>query len=462
MPKEPKVLSVSDLNRFAQNLLEENFSNVWVEGEITNYKGVHSSGHCYFKLKDEKAQIDITAFRGVMGTVRFKLADGLKVLIQGRVSLYPQRGQYQLVASSIEPRGLGALQLAFDQLKKKLAAEGLFSEERKRPIPAFPERIGIVTSPTGAAIQDILSVINRRFASVQILIYPAKVQGEGSKEEIAQGIRYLNENHPELDVLLVGRGGGSIEDLWAFNEEIVARAIAGSQIPVISCVGHEIDYTIADFVADLRAPTPSAAAEIVVKNKKDLRATVDSLFARVQQSLLSTLEHAAERVRGLARSTVFSRPERMFEEKIQVLDGLSENMARALNQSLEQRKASLHLLSSKIRLLSPQTLLSEKEKFLQVLSDKLQATLDRRLQTSREALRASAGQLEALSPLAVLSRGYAIAWASDGTILKSARQASAGDRIRVRLHQGEVRATIHESSIGEKHDEKRNAGTEKR
>ena len=246
-------------------ILEEQFADIWLEGEISNYKGVASSGHCYFCLKDAGAQVDAVAFRGVMASLRFKLEEGLKVLMRCRVSLYLQRGRFQIIASAIEPQGAGALQLAFEQLKKKLESEGLFDPSRKKPIPSLPQKIGIVTSPTGAAIRDMLTVINRRFANVEILIYPVKVQGEGAKDEIAEAVQYLNQHHADLDVLLVGRGGGSIEDLWAFNEEIVARAIAASQIPVISCVGHEVDFTIADFVADLRAPTPSAAAELVVK-----------------------------------------------------------------------------------------------------------------------------------------------------------------------------------------------------
>lgn len=429
--KEPRIYSVSELNHLAQELLESHFSNVWLEGEVSNYRGVASSGHCYFSLKDENAQVDVVAFRGVMSTLRFKLEDGLKILICGRVSLYLQRGRFQIIAASVEPRGLGALQLAFEQLKKKLEAEGLFAPERKKPIPAFPQRIGLVTSPTGAAVQDILTVIDRRFANVEILIYPVKVQGEGAKEEIAEGIRYLNENHADLDVLLVGRGGGSIEDLWAFNEEAVARAIAASRIPIVSCVGHEIDFTIADFVADLRAPTPSAAAELVVKNKKELAAALDQNLARLVQNVQSSLNFAWERLKGMARSPAFSRPEKIFEGQTQTLD----------------------LLASKISLLSPQSVLLEREKFLKAQLEKISGAVSRKLEQSLDALKVPAGQLEALSPLAVLSRGYSIAWSlPEERILKSALQVSPGDGIRIKLHQGEIKATVQETPIGEQND----------
>jgi exodeoxyribonuclease VII large subunit len=396
-----KPYTVSDLNHIAQKTLENNFADIWVEGEISNYRGVSSSGHCYFCLKDAAAQIDAVAFRGVMNSLRFKLEDGLKVLMLGRVTLYAQRGSYQIVAAAIEPQGAGALQLAFEQLKKKLEAEGLFDPERKKPIPELPQKIGIVTSPTGAALKDILTVIDRRFANVHILIYPVKVQGEDAKNEIAAAVRYLNAHHPDLDVLLVGRGGGSIEDLWAFNEEIVARAIADSDIPVISCVGHEIDFTIADFVADLRAPTPSAAAELVVKNKMEIRASIDGLYARLQQNVLSSINFLSEKLNGLRRSNALSRPGEFFEKHSQNLDDLMDRSGRALASHLERNQNLLNL---------------------------------------------AAGRLEALSPLAVLSRGYSIAWLEpEQQILKSASQAAQGDSILLRLHEGKIRATIQET-----------------
>lgn len=453
MNQTPKIFSVSELNHFVQKTLEEKFSDIWVEGEISNYRGASGSGHCYFCLKDANAQVDIVAFRGVMNALRFKLEEGLKVLICGKVTLYPQRGRFQIVANTIEPKGAGALQLAFEQLKKKLEAEGLFSSDRKKLIPALPQKIGIVTSPTGAAIKDILTVIDRRFANVEILIYPVKVQGEGAKEEIAEAIRYLNENHSNLDVLLVGRGGGSIEDLWAFNEEIVARAIAASKIPVISCVGHEIDFTIADFVADLRAPTPSAAAELVVKNKAELLTTLNANYSRLQQNMQSALNFISEQLKGISRCAVFARPQEIFEEKMQMTDDFFDRLNRALQDQMADQKNQLALLQSKIALLSPESLLEERRKFIKSQMERLLNIANQKIQQCRDALRISAGQLEALSPLAVLSRGYAIAWSlPDNQLLKSAAQVSRNDLIRVKLQQGEIKAMVEETTVEVKKD----------
>lgn len=446
--ESPKVYTVSELNRIVQKSLEENFPDIWIEGEISNFRGVSSSGHCYFSLKDENAQVDIVAFRGVMSLLKFKLEDGLKVLVCGRVSLYPQRGRFQVVVNRIEPKGAGALQLAFEQLKKKLEAEGLFDPARKKTIPSLPQKIGIVTSPTGAAIRDILTVINRRFANVEILIYPVKVQGEGAKDEIASAVQYLNDQYSDLDVLLVGRGGGSIEDLWAFNEEIVARAIASSKIPVISCVGHEVDFTIADFAADLRAPTPSAAAELVVKNKVELVAALKNCHARLNQNLQATLNFVSEQLKRFARSSIFLKPQRIFEDRIQNLDDFFEKLNRSWEKSFEKSKNRLEILNSKIFLLSPQSVLEERKKYLKPQLERLSNAIAKKVRQLDDTLKIYAGQLEALSPLAVLSRGYAIAWLlPENKILKSAQQVAKDDLIRIRLHQGEIKASVRETTV---------------
>lgn len=276
---KPKIYSVSELTRGIRTLLEGTFPEVWVSGEISNFRS-HTSGHFYFSLKDDQAHLSAVMFRGANAKLPFKLEDGLEVIAHGRITVYEVRGQYQIVVDHIEPKGIGALQLAFEQLKKKLQTEGLFDPAHKRPLPFLPKKIGIVTSETGAAIRDILNILQRRFPSVDVLLVPVLVQGEGAAREIAEGIRILNERE-DIDVMIVGRGGGSIEDLWAFNEEIVARAIYNSKIPVISAVGHEIDFTIADFVADVRAPTPSAAAELVVPNRMDLVVQIEKLRHRL-------------------------------------------------------------------------------------------------------------------------------------------------------------------------------------
>ena len=445
--KNPKIYTVSELNGLAQKFLEENFLNVWLEGEISNFRGIASSGHCYFSLKDEKSQIELVAFKSVMNSLKFRLEDGLKVLVQGRISLYTQRGRFQMIANLLEPKGTGALALAFEQLKKKLEDEGLFDLTRKKAIPSLPQKIGIVTSPTGAALRDILTIINRRFANVEILIYPVKVQGVGAKEEIEEAIRALNENHKELDVLLVGRGGGSIEDLWAFNEECVARAIAGSKIPIISCVGHEIDFTIADFVADLRAPTPSAAAELVVKNKIELQNQLINLHARLKQNILSCLEFAFEQIKGLAKTSFFVRPQILFENRLQNLDDLFAKVTGRLSQSMIHLENRLQIEKSKLFLLSPSLNLEEKMNLISYEVQNLENAVQKKIEHLKESLQNLAGKLEALSPLAVLSRGYAIAYSqTNNKIIKSSYQVAVKESIRIQLHQGEIKATVEKTN----------------
>ncbi|MCK4401817.1 exodeoxyribonuclease VII large subunit [bacterium] len=327
------IFTVSELTSRIKNLLEESFPSVWVEGEVSNCR-MPSSGHIYFTLKDEQSQLKAVFFRGANQRIKFKIEDGLKVLALGNISVYQCRGDYQLIVGLLQPRGIGELQLAFEQLKRKLQKEGLFAPEHKKPIPLFPRRIGIVTSPTGAAIRDILNVINRRFHQVEILINPVKVQGEGAGEEIADAIDEFNETG-DMDVLIVGRGGGSMEDLWAFNEEIVARAIYNSNIPVISAVGHEIDFVISDFVADLRAPTPSAAAELVVGEMKQITQKIRDFQTRIISALTNNLS--------------------LYKQEI---DDFSERIDRTCSHILELLTERLANLSGKLNMLSPLATLS--------------------------------------------------------------------------------------------------------
>jgi exodeoxyribonuclease VII large subunit len=394
----PKIYTVSDLTSEIRVLLEDSFSGVWVEGEVSNFHH-HSSGHIYFTLKDQESQIRGVMFRMQNRNLRFKPQDGLAVLIYGVLSVYERRGDYQVVVEYMEPKGLGALQLAFEQLKKKLQAEGLFDEARKRPIPMLPRRIGVITSPTGAAIRDILHVLRRRFAGVDVLIYPVTVQGDEAAPEIVEALRELNRRGG-LDVLIVARGGGSIEDLWAFNEESVARAIADSKIPVISAVGHEVDYTIADFVADLRAPTPSAAAEMVIAKKDELAQRLDDLQARMTGVMRSRLHALVARVAGLDR----------------------------------------HL-----RLLNPMERIRMQRRHLTGLWKDMTAWADRRLLVVTGRLEAAAGKLDSLSPLAILSRGYSICLRlPDREIVKDSAGLAAGDEVEVRLHRGRLRCGVRE------------------
>ena len=386
-----RVFTVSELNSQVHQLLEGSFPELWVEGEVSNCKA-YPSGHTYLSLKDDKAQIRAVLFKGSAFGVKFKLQDGLKILARGRVTSYEPRGELQLIISAAEPREKGALQLALEQLKAKLRTEGLFDEARKKPLPPFPKAVGIVTSGSGAAVRDIIQVLSRRWPGLEIRVWPVKVQGPGAADEIAAAVRGFNELAPDTDVLLVGRGGGSIEDLWAFNEEAVARALADSDIPVISCVGHETDTTIADFIADVRAPTPSAAAELAVPEKAALLDRISELEDAMAQSLRDTLEAISRRLAYAAAHPLLQDPRRLWEQRAQRVDELSMRLPEALR---------------------------------------------RRLETLRLRLGAAAGRLDAISPLAVLARGYAIA-SSRGKVLTRAAQVKKGDPISVRLSEGVI------------------------
>ncbi len=393
VPQAARVYTVAELNETIHELLEASFGEVWVEGEISNCRA-YPSGHTYFTLKDAQAQISAVLFKGAAWGLKFKPADGLKVLARGRVSSYVKRGDVQLVVSSLEPREKGALQLAFEQLKARLEKEGLFDAARKRPLPPYPERVGVVTSLHGAAIRDILSVLRRRWSGLEILIHPVAVQGDAAKDEIAAAIEAFNRDFPQTDVLLVGRGGGSLEDLWAFNEEVVARAIAASRIPVISCVGHETDFTIADFVADQRAPTPSAAAELAVPDRRAVLSEIAGSYDGMLSCLRRKLQRLEERLAAAARHPLLQSPRRVYEERSRRVDELAARLAELIGQKL------------------------------------IHATKDLALQAQR---------LDAFSPLKVLARGYAIAEKADTRqIVRSSRQAKPGELLRLRLREGSL------------------------
>jgi exodeoxyribonuclease VII large subunit len=411
------VLTVSELTRRLQETLEERFPAVWVEGEISNYR-LYGSGHAYFTLKDADSQIRAVLFRNRGRRIKFEPADGLHVIGFGSIEVYPQRGEYQMVIELLEPKGLGALQLAFEQLKARLQAEGLFEQTRKRELPRFPRKIGIVTSTSGAAIRDMLRVIGRRFGELHIVIAPCRVQGEGAAEEIAQGLRDLNALGG-VDVIIVGRGGGSLEDLWAFNEEAVARAIAASKVPVVSAVGHEVDFTIADFVADLRAPTPSAAAELVVREKQ---AVVDSLV-----QLRARLERVA------------ARPLRDLERRV---DELTARLRREMRGELGRAGHRVALATRALRASDPVARVAGDRHRLENLQARLVTALIRRRDRARYGLQTAVGRLDSLSPLAVLGRGYSLTRTPAGEIVHSPAQVSVGDAIRVLLHRGSLDARV--------------------
>lgn len=437
------ILTVTQLTAGIKSLLEQNFEHLWVEGEISNLR-LPSSGHLYFTLKDESAQVRAVMFRMQNRLLKFAPADGLQVVCYGRLSVYEPRGEYQIVVDYLEPKGVGALQLAFEQLKEKLAAEGLFEPAHKKPLPHLPQKIGIVTSPTGAAIRDMLQIIARRFANVQILLYPVRVQGQGAAQEIAQAISALNE-WPGVEVIIVGRGGGSMEDLWAFNEEIVARAIFNSRLPVISAVGHEVDFTIADFVADLRVPTPSAAAELVVRNKAELIQSLESLRLRLARTGREALEPRRERLLSFLPRLLDPR-KRLSDQRLR-LDDLFSLLSSSLRQDLSWRKERLRLKADSFILLHPARRIAEYRNRLGQISRSLNLAQRSKLRLFRERMEGYLGRLQTLSPLAVLERGYSIARVlPSNEIIRRASGLKAEDRVSIKVHQGEFVAKVEEIS----------------
>jgi exodeoxyribonuclease VII large subunit len=437
---ERQVYTVSELTLRLKAALEEAFPAVWVEGEISNLR-TPGSGHSYFTLKDEGAQLSAVLFRGRGRRVRFDLEDGMQVLVFGGLDVYAARGQYQLVVEMMEPQGLGALQLAFEQLKRKLEAEGLFDEGRKRPLPAFPRVIGVVTSPTGAAIRDILNIIGRRFGDLRILIAPVRVQGDEAPGEIIQALLNL-QTVAELDVVIVGRGGGSIEDLWAFNDEGVARAIVACCVPVISAVGHETDFTIADFVADLRAPTPSGAAELVVREKLAVVESLVDLYARLKQAVTAEIAAYRERVEYLGRRRVLTDPARALRDLHRRLDELQGRLRLGLRSSQRQVTHRLALATGALRSRNPLARIAGGAALLAQLRGRLIASAAHSVKVSRSRFAETVGRLESLSPLGVLARGYSLTRLPSGAVVRSAGQVAVGDPLEILLHQGALGARV--------------------
>jgi len=435
-----KIYSVSQITAGVKDCLETEFSDVCVEGEVSNLVAA-ASGHLYFGLKDKGAQIRCVCFRSRARFLKFSADDGMQVIATGSLSVYEPRGEYQLIVELMEPKGFGSLQLAFEQLKARLQAEGLFDGQHKRPLPKLPRCIGIVTSPTGAALQDILRILRRRHENMRVLIYPARVQGQGAAAEIAAGIRTLNRLSG-IDVMIVGRGGGSLEDLWAFNEEIVARAIFESRIPVISAVGHEIDFTIADFVADLRAPTPSAAAELVVSQKNALLEQVVALESRLLMSLEFRLSRLRNLILTLSAGRVFAAFEGQLGYYRQRLDELCFRIENRLQRRLGELKGRERLLAADLaRFELGQVIRLRRENVSRQFSQ-LQVGTQLVLQSTSGKFNALNSTLRALSPLAVLDRGYAICRDARGTIVKDAMALKLGDPISVSLSKGSIDAHV--------------------
>lgn len=412
---EPQVLSVSEINKAVRSTLEGQFKLIWVKGEISNFKP-HSSGHWYFGLKDAKAQISAVMFRGFNGHVKFRPKDGMEVIVRGKVTVYEPRGTYQIFCELMEPVGAGAMQLAFEQLKAKLQAEGLLDPERKRPIPMLPQHVAVVTSPTGAAIKDILNVLGRRFKSLQVTLIPAVVQGAQAPASIVSAINMANQLR-DVDVLIVGRGGGSIEDLWAFNDEAVARAIASAKVPTISAVGHEIDFTIADFVADLRAPTPSAAAELVCRSAAELTERLGFLKQHLVKSIQHALVTAGQRWRHASQRLV--DPKRRLQDLSIRCDELVQRLTLAVERYFELPEQRLLALTTQLRT------------FMRARFDRSNAQLSQAMAV-----------LDSMSPLRVLDRGFAVALKEE-RVLKSADQVKVGDQLEVRLSRGRIWAEVN-------------------
>ncbi|MGH9344577.1 MAG: exodeoxyribonuclease VII large subunit [Terriglobia bacterium] len=435
-----QVYTVSALTQEIRNFLEPKFLDVWVSGEVSNCRPA-ASGHLYFTLKDRTAQLRVVCFRNQARYLKFKPQDGVSLIARGRLSVYEARGEYQLMAEYLEPAGLGALQLAFEQLKQKLAAEGLFAPERKKPLPALPRAVGVVTSPTGAVIRDILRVLRRRFHNMNVVIYPALVQGAGAAEEIAAGIRYFSQRRL-ADVLIVARGGGSIEDLWAFNEEAVARAIAASTLPVISAVGHETDFTIADFVADLRAPTPSAAAELVVHRKQDFEAELDERRRRMVQAVQMKLAGLGHALTAVSMHWVFQALPSQLAQKSQRLDELCASLNRAMRDRINILRQRAIEGRAGLTRTDLESVLKLKRAHLGQFDHALNAAFARRLVEKRNRLAHAHAVLSERSPQAILNRGYAIARDASGRVLRSAAAVAEGSEISVRLAEGELGATV--------------------
>jgi exodeoxyribonuclease VII large subunit len=427
------ILTVSELTQEIKNILDLKFSDIWIEGEISNLR-IPPSGHIYFTLKDDFSQIRAVLFKMQARTLRFVLEDGLHVVCRGRVSVYERRGEYQLILEEVEPKGIGALQLAFLQLKDRLEKEGLFDPAHKKPIPMIPQTIGIVTSPTGAVIRDMLHIIHRRFENIHILLHPVRVQGEGASLEIAKAIEDFNKRM-NVDVIIVGRGGGSLEDLLSFNEEIVARAIYHSKIPIVSAVGHETDYTISDFVADLRAPTPSAAAELVVREKREIKNTLHYLEERLENQILQTLQENRTNLSHLKK--MLTDPRKKIEEYFLRADDLV-NRFRILTSWILKRKRerSLHL-SERLSLQNPIQRVKNLRLAISEIGKRLGQTMRYSVEIQRQKVEGIFGKLGSLSPLSILQRGYSITRKFPSLqILRDAAHIREGDKVEVRLHKG--------------------------
>ena len=437
-----RIWPVYELVGRARELVESEFADVWVEGEISNLRPA-ASGHLYFTLKDAEAQLPVVMFRRQASLMRFRPEDGLHVLARGRVSIYDQRGQMQLVAETMEPVGAGSLQVAFEQLKEKLKKEGLFDTGRKRPLPAFPQAAGVVTSPTGAVIRDILNIVGRRHSGLQILLCPVTVQGNSAAEEIEAAIACLNDSGM-VDVIVLARGGGSLEDLAAFNSERVARAIAGSRVPVVSAVGHETDFTIADFVADLRAPTPSAAAELITEAQHKVGERVEQLEKRLERAAQFQVLRMRQRMAHVNASNAETRMTMLLHRLEQRLDDATERMEGALDAQLREHARHVDALTVTILRRDPGQRIAQARHSFAAGQARLERVVERAMDTSRARLDGLTARLRSLSPLAVLDRGYALVTNAEGELLRSTAHVATGEIVKTQLSDGQFTSRVED------------------
>lgn len=443
-PPERRVWTVRALVSAVRSHVEREYSDCWVEGEISNLR-IPDSGHLYFTLKEETSQIRVVMFRSAAKLLRFRPENGLHVTVRGRVTVYEDRGELQISAEFMEPQGAGALQLAFEQLKARLAAEGLFETSRKKAIPALPQRIGIITSPQGAALRDILNILARRHHSANVLIYPAQVQGDSAAGEVMAGLKHFHSDlrsESAVEVIIIARGGGSAEDLACFNDERLARAVADSKIPVISAIGHETDFTIVDFVADLRAPTPSAAAELVIRSRQEIEAAAEDLARRLERAVRYRLLMAHRELTDRAQHGAFARMMDGIHRRQQKLDEQRYRLEKAERQLLERCHRRCETVAAAVRHYDARRRLASVRQQLNAQLGNLAAAARRRLLESRGALERQTASLEALSPVAILNRGYALVFDAKGELVKDAAQLTAGEELSARLARGKVQARV--------------------
>lgn len=433
------ILTVSKLNRLAKNVLEAEIGQVWLSAEISNFV-MASSGHWYFTLKDERAQIKAAMFKGANQRVVKRPKEGDKILVRANISLYEPRGDYQLIVEFMEPEGEGQLKQQFEQLKIKLAAEGLFAHEHKKPLPAAVLKVGVITSATGAALHDILTVLKRRNPAIEVVIYPTQVQGDAAVAQICQAISVANQRD-EVQVLIVGRGGGSLEDLWCFNHENVARAIFASNLPIISAVGHEVDVSIADFVADLRAPTPSAAAELVSRDQSSLNLAVQTLRERLHKLLRSQLNELGYQQQLMVQQLQRNHPQKQLQQQYQYVDQLSQRLEKTLQTKLKQEQSQQHNLQNRLAQHNPAKLIERQTKVVSELQNRLGHSWQQVFSRKQQSLANASHLLNTVSPLSTLARGYSISF-KQGEIVRSVKQVSQGDSLDLRLADGEVQATV--------------------